>query len=380
MFRMIRIAAIVSSLAYLAASWGETHSAKAQGAEPGSSFLSSELSKSTGSTFDSWAIDIPANRASSLNHLAHYVSASSDATARLRAVGYSHSEFDDKVWRSLTADEQISAAYMSAEKAAPGGGERMLAMMSRNLAQDYESVAFHPNLSEFVRRGNSISGQIAFARLATDPKTAAAQVGPEARAAIGKLSYFCEGGIRSALTNHFGLSSVDTMHILLNHRGTTAEMLESAYAKAGARDGNLALKSLIMDADTHYEGARAISEFKAWRTWVPHEKTFAEHLKDLYPLGSNGGRRVAPAVAEIVPKPSIIPAFFTNRLPKAGVLAIIVAIGVGVLYVTGSVPLALGVAGGLLALATVMKSCNSSAAAPREPTTAGGNPKSAASG
>ena len=172
------------------------------------------------------------------------------------------------MWRSYTPVGKLETAYHSAEAAAPGGGQRMLALLSRSLAQEYEPVRSDPALSGYIERdaGNS---PLAFATL--DPKDddheKSDHVPPEARRAIEAMTHYCDDGgfgPRTVMTECFGLDHQQADQILSTSR-THQQALERAYLATPKEYRDIAMRTLVVELDENYESARGVQEFDLWR-------------------------------------------------------------------------------------------------------------------
>jgi len=217
-----------------------------------------------------------------LNKMASYVVAGGDhADHRLRQLGYDHPGITDEAWRSFTPQTKIETAYLSAEAGGKGGGGRMLAMLSKSLAIDYESARYDAHLTTYVNFPDD-GTPLRFATLepAADDSGSRAQLTTEAHQAVEAASKYCDGGKfgpRTVLTEYFQLDEWRTTEILRTSR-THKQVLERGLLAVEAPQRGGAMGSLISELRKEYEPARSEPAFESW------PRTPGEPLSQLLPV------------------------------------------------------------------------------------------------
>lgn len=214
---------------------------------------------------------IPKQTAAALDRAATYLAEQPGLeTHLLQSVGYEHPGITDEVWRQMAPVHRLEAAYLSAEANAAGSGERMLALMSRAMAQQFEGARYDTVLRPYVQQSvPATSERLQFATL-TDKKLAElrANMSVRARGVIERMSLYAETtclGPYQILTSYFGLEEVATRHVL-NTTRTTNEALASALLLVPEGQRDEAMRRLVRDLDAISETARRDVTFERWRT------------------------------------------------------------------------------------------------------------------
>lgn len=187
-------------------------------------------------------------------------------------LGYDHTGISDNDWRDLPALYKLETAYLAAERASEGGGEKMLAMLAKALAQDYawmeESQVFKP----FIEQPLEFGEKIRFAELSiSDATKNRPQLTPEARALAAEISSLCNSGnkARSVLIDYFGLRPSEA-RAFVNER-TLKDAFERAFENsANEAELDRKLASFVRDQDFESVGFKENKRFDPWRGIDPN--------------------------------------------------------------------------------------------------------------
>ena len=199
---------------------------------------------------------------------------------RLRDLGYVPPA-DDTVWAAFPAVRKIEAAFVAAEEAAPGGGQRFLALLARALAQEYEAIRYEPALATYFDDGPIRA--VAFANIGWDG-IADGTLGVVERQAIAVVAKYAEGsgplgGIQGVLSTHFDLTGDRAYEILRSSR-SPAEALERGYLEIAASrseaNARMSLLRLIDEVQVVYPAALSEPAFES------HRRSCAELLASLF--------------------------------------------------------------------------------------------------
>jgi hypothetical protein len=218
---------------------------------------------------------IPKETAAALDRAASYlVDQPGLETHLLQSVGYEHPGILDDVWRQMAPVHRLEAAYLSAEAQAAGSGERMLALMSRAMAQQYEGARYDSVLRPYLQQPAPTPVQ--FAPL-TDQNLAKlrANMSVKARGVIERLALYSETtslGPYQILTSYFGLEDAASRHVLYTTR-TTNEALASAMLLVPEAQRDEAMRRLVRDLDAISDTARRDAAFDPWRRRVQERAT-----------------------------------------------------------------------------------------------------------
>ena len=225
--------------------------------------------------------------AKALNMVAQVLTAASDHTdQQLKELGYNHPGIPDEIWGGYPSVRKIEAAYLAAEAAEKGsfveeakeeeakdaeaaeksGGRRFLALMSKTMAQQYESAGKHPALRDFVEEAKDAK-PVKFAILERPADSPLPTLHRTERDAVDALAHYCEGGEigpRAALVDHFRLD-VNQAYDIMRRSRSTAEMLTQGLQAVPEKDRPEAMRRLVGEAVRVYEGARDVKEFDPYR-------------------------------------------------------------------------------------------------------------------
>lgn len=180
-------------------------------------------------------------------------------------VGYDHQGIAETDWIALPPVYKLETAYLAAERGEKGGGEKMLAMMSKALAQEYASVrkseTFRPLLAVETPE------RLEFAEISlVDAERNRPSLTMEARQLAREISRVCISGHESlsALINHFGMEPALARDLLIER--SPRDVFERAFQEIGDPGKlDVALRSFVQEADGEWLGFRKNATFDPWR-------------------------------------------------------------------------------------------------------------------
>ena len=178
---------------------------------------------------------------------------------------------DLQAWNSFPVVRKLESAYLAAEKAAPmRGGQAMLALLSSDLAKQYESVRFDSILRPYVEA--TTAGNVTFAPTTSAPPV---QWRPprKVRAAFNAISAYAEGGAfggpHIVLQTYFGVPE-GAAYDILRTSNTTAEAIQRGLAWVPESERRPRLALLVADIDHAYgHGARQNHDLDIFRASSP---------------------------------------------------------------------------------------------------------------
>jgi hypothetical protein len=210
---------------------------------------------------------VPDKVSEALRVMGPYVANSNDVVDRfLDDLGYTHPGIPAQAWREFSPTARLETAYLSAEEAVPGGGERMLALLSRALAQEYESAANDENLRQFIKL--KVEGRVAFREISDrNLSERRAKIAEPVRKAIEALSVYCEGGgfgMRAVLVYFFSIEPGRAEQIMRTG-STVQDILLRGAAEVSPANLDGAMVRLVSNLDREFESIRAERSLDHWR-------------------------------------------------------------------------------------------------------------------
>jgi hypothetical protein len=158
-------------------------------------------------------------------------------------------------WGRFPVVRKLEIAYAAAEKAGPGGGTQMLALLAQDLKGRYESVAYEPALRPLLMI--PAKPPVAFQSGDLPPPPV---LEPSKRGAIATISRYSEGGAlggpQGILEHYFDLPSSTTYDILRKAK-TPEEALVMGLAFVPERERDPVLQRVVTRMDRVYESAHA---------------------------------------------------------------------------------------------------------------------------
>jgi hypothetical protein len=131
---------------------------------------------------------------------------SARADTMLSRAGY-QPEVASEVWERFPAIRKIEVAWNAAEQGTPGGGARLLAMMSRDLANSYDGVKHEPSLRGYLAMSPERSIDFGAVPAVAVPDS---RPPPAVRRAIATIAQYVDGGtlgsVHDVMTVYAGLS------------------------------------------------------------------------------------------------------------------------------------------------------------------------------
>lgn len=194
--------------------------------------------------------------------LAKYLVQAPDLTNDLHAkIGYAPPGNASAQMKAMPAFRRIEEAYLAAERVAPGdGGKHYLAMMSRALAQQYNSAraesALTPYLAVAESTGTEPPSTLKFDYRRTGSKVI--EIPEQARAAIRTLSRYATGNSMGSpeviLSKHFGMS-VDRSEAIARASRSTKDCLLRGLREVATPERDAGLRRLTDDVIKTYRSA-----------------------------------------------------------------------------------------------------------------------------
>lgn len=166
-----------------------------------------------------------------LQSISKYTNAGYDrVTPALEQTGYQIPEQLKKDWTKMPAARRIGLAYKAAANVSPQNGEKFLAMLSQNIAQQYGAVYDEPALQKHL---NSIpSGEkVAFKHIGGE----SVSVTPSIKKSIMTIGKYTEagalGGMQNIMKNYFDLPD-DVAYDILEKSNSHNDALQRASKAA----------------------------------------------------------------------------------------------------------------------------------------------------
>lgn len=188
----------------------------------------------------------------------------------LKQVGYEHAGIPERVWQELPAERKLETAFRSAKAA--GSEKAFLAMLSRNLAQEYDGARRDPALKPFLELAtDGPDAKPKYARLDAAGAAAGGAVPAECKKCLAAVSQFCEpGGLspRVLLEHHFRLPPAAAYEILVTSR-TVSEAVTRGFEASAPAVRARAIHDVVVYLDANFENARACAAFEPWRGPTP---------------------------------------------------------------------------------------------------------------
>ncbi len=204
------------------------------------------------------AVSLTPEQSKAVSTLSNYLTKQVDVADKLL------SKYDYKppvatdIWRQYPAIKKIETAYLAAEAAEPNaGGSKLLALLSRDLAQQYEPIHTEPSLRQYL----DLEASPADIRFAS-PKTTASPIKmkPELRQAIGKIADYCGrggqlGSPQLVLQEYFGLKE-ELAYQVLNESATHTEAFQRALSHVSSQQRDVTIRRLAENVAAQYEAAK----------------------------------------------------------------------------------------------------------------------------
>lgn len=193
---------------------------------------------------------------------------------------------------------KIEAAYISAELARKGDGERMLALLSADLANQYGTIYRMPELVRYTAYAPKAQ-KIQF--VSELPSPAKHTVPGHVREAITAISPYCEGnafgGVHNLLQTYVGLDDAEAYQILRSSR-SVGEALQRGLSRVHPERQYDVMVRLVGSVDNHYPTAlreRKLDPFRPKRYAYPFVTGPSNGPGHGPQSGGGGGGTGAPA-------------------------------------------------------------------------------------
>jgi len=204
----------------------------------------------------------PPVQSAAIERLAAYASSGPDNVGQmLNNIGFRPSV---PGFKAFPAVRKIESAYFAAEEGEKGTGELVLALLSKQVCENYESAREDPTLKQYA----VLSADPSRLHFATPPSNP--MPGPEVRSAITTLADYSDGnalgGPQGVLRDYFGLSPNRVYEILRTSDSTAAAIAQGLnWVPESERHRKLA--DLVAEIDRAYDGAAmkevSLDEYRA---------------------------------------------------------------------------------------------------------------------
>lgn len=190
-----------------------------------------------------------------IKSIAKYTSGGADKTVQmLEKYGYAPPAYLQSEWQQYPPVRKIEMAYQAAETAEKGGGQKLLALLSKDLAQRYEAVNYESCLKFDENITNS---KVNFQH---PNKYGKVELSSNLKKQILTISKYTEsgalGGTRGVLKHKFGLLDDEVYDILRNSK-SSQEAMEMGLSKSSVPPSHEErLRNVCNDIQEKYEGAR----------------------------------------------------------------------------------------------------------------------------
>jgi len=193
-----------------------------------------------------------------LESISKYTSGKYDKTPQLlKKYNYEPPAYLKREWKSYPAVRKLEMAYEAAENAKKGSGKKLLAMLSKDLAQRYEAFNYEPAIRGTTPKVQD-AGKINF----KNPKTfGKVELPTSMKRQIMTISKYTDagalGGTRGVLKYKFGLGD-DEVYKILRSSDSSQQALERGVKKAGVPPPpQERLKKVQKEIDNKYQSSRA---------------------------------------------------------------------------------------------------------------------------
>lgn len=201
--------------------------------------------------------------AKAIDQISNYSIGSNIVDDELKNVGFKPPPNLENEWKYYSPVRKIYFAYLSAETHAKGNGENLLALLSKSMAQQYDSAKNDPNLKPFIRP--EMPPRVDFKHPQNIPNEIS--LPPEYKAAIRTIASYVDGGadtLDNILINDFKLTPEKAFEIQATSKNTKEALKRgTAESSESLRRDNIA--KVVERLDRIYESARFVKEFDPFR-------------------------------------------------------------------------------------------------------------------
>ena len=162
-------------------------------------------------------------------------------------------------WRRMPAMRKVVLAYHYAEAAEVGSGDKLLALLSKDLAQMYGAPEHDPRLRAYLDLDVAESS-VRFRQ--PPPGVPLPELPDNVRSALREVANYAQGsqfgGMNNVLRDYLGLSTSQADH-LLSSSASSVEALERALTIAPEDQLQRGMQRLVADVQRAHPSARDLS-------------------------------------------------------------------------------------------------------------------------
>jgi hypothetical protein len=191
----------------------------------------------------------PAEKAAIETVAAHASSGPDNIGQMLNGIGYNP---DIPGFKAFPVVRKIEAAYLAAEQGTPGSGQLVIALLSKQIGNKYESARQDPTLRRYAALSADPT-QLKFVEATSRPKP-----GPQVTKAVATLADYADGnalgGPQGVLRDYFGLPA-DRVYDILRNSDSTAAAITKGINWVPESQRRRKLSDLVAEIDRAYDGA-----------------------------------------------------------------------------------------------------------------------------
>jgi hypothetical protein len=216
----------------------------------------------------------PAEKAAIEIVAAHSSSGPDNIGQMLNGIGYSP---DIPGFKAFPVVRKIEAAYLAAEQGKPGSGKLVIALLSKQIGNKYESARQDPTL-KFYAALPADPTQLKFVEAISRPRP-----GPQVTTAIATLADYSDGnalgGPQGVLRDYFGLPA-DRVYDILRSSDSTADAITKGINWVPESQRHRRLSDLVAEIDRAYDGAAMMeASLNEYRPKPPETKAQAKPVE-----------------------------------------------------------------------------------------------------
>jgi hypothetical protein len=170
-------------------------------------------------------------------------------------------------WNRYPVVRKLEWAYLSAETRAKGNGDKMLALLSKNLAQQYESVPENVSLKYFYNI--QAGGKISFGSISALPEVSS--VSAEVKKAILAISGYVDsdalGGLSNILIDHLNVEPDAAFDIIRKSKNTKEALLKGISTYSDVAVQKAKITNVVQELNLVYESSRFEHAFQPFTTY-----------------------------------------------------------------------------------------------------------------
>jgi hypothetical protein len=180
------------------------------------------------------------------------------------------------IWHPFPAVRKLEGFYLAAQAGGTGGGDKALALLARDLAQQYESVKYDPALKRYFG-DRQAAGPLAFGKPASTAKLEW-RASPEAGKAMLAIGKYCDGGTMGGaqgILQHYLDLPPETAFEILRTSNSSANAIQQAMNWVPEQERAPKIRTIVSTLQESYESARyeeAFVPFSDRHEWAPRER------------------------------------------------------------------------------------------------------------